>query len=108
MRSLFLGAITLALIAGAAIAEEAYQGVTSQPAKASPAYKLPPKGTMDFAQRTVDPAIFDPSRPLPYRAEVSKSADIQSIGKPAGNDRAIALKRAVSDSREAVKVSPGN
>ena len=108
MRSLFVGAISLALVAGAAIAEEVYQGVANQPSKESPAYKLPPKGTMDFAQRSVDPAIFDPSRPLPYHPEVGKSADIQPIGKPAESDRPIALKHSVSDSRHAEKTGPGS
>ena len=108
MKSLFVGAIALALIAGAAIAEEAYNGAPNQTTRAVPAYKLPPKGSMDFAQRTVDPAIFDPSRPTPYHAESNKSANVQVSGNTARTEAAIPANDAVGYRKAATKTGQGN
>ena len=108
MKSLLVGTIALALIAGAAIAEEAYKGAPSQTAKAVPAYKLPPKGSVDFAQRTVDPAIFDPSRPTPYRAEANKSAGVQVTEKAAENEVTMPAGSAAAYRQATTKTGQGN
>ncbi len=108
MKSLFVGAIALALVAGAAIAEEAYSGAPTQTAKSAPLYKLPPKGTMDFAQRTVDPAIFDPSRPTPYHAETNKSANVQMTGKAADTDAKMPSASAAGYRQASTKTGQGN
>jgi hypothetical protein len=83
MKSLFAGATAVVLIAGAAVAQQAYDSTTSRTTTTvtAPAPVAPPAETTTTVQRTVDPAYFDPTRTSSYHEEHVKTVDGQTVEK---------------------------
>ena len=84
MKSLIAGAAALALIAGAAVAQQAYDSTTSRtttysaPVAVVPVAPAPVEQTTTV-QRTVNPTVFDPSRT--YHEEHVTTQDGQTVEK---------------------------
>ena len=108
MKSLIVGAITFALIAGAAVAGQAYEGASNQPVKAAAQPNLLSKGTMNFSEKTVDPAIFDPSHSTPYRVDSTNLTNVQNVEKSAPNETAMPVQRVSNYRRSTTKTRSGN
>ncbi len=84
MKSLFAGATAVVLIAGAAVAQQAYDSTTSRttttvtaPVQVAPQAET----TTTTVQRTADPAYFDPTRTSSYHEEHVKTVDGQTVEK---------------------------
>jgi opacity protein-like surface antigen len=96
MKSLFLGALALALAAGAAVAAQAYQDAAPQPtATVAPANQLS-RSTADISKKVVDPSIFDPTHSVRSRGDTADIVNNQTTSAPTGFHQAAA------------KTDPGN
>jgi ABC-type transport system substrate-binding protein len=108
MKSLVVGALALALIAGAALAGQAFESASSQPVTMAAPPNLLSRSTMDISQKTVDPAIFDPSHSTPYRSDANNSQNLKTPDKSAENEMAIPAQRVPISHHSDVKTNAGN
>jgi opacity protein-like surface antigen len=85
MKSLFAGATALALIAGAAVAQQAYDSTTTRtttvtaPEPLVPA--VPAQSSTTTVERTVAQPAFDPTRTSTYHEEHTKTVDGATVEK---------------------------
>jgi hypothetical protein len=88
-KSLFAGATALALIAGAAIAQQAYDNTTTRTTTVTaPVAVVPvaPPQTTTTVQQTVSPRVFDPTSS--YREEHVTTQDGQVVEHTTRSDTA--------------------
>lgn len=85
MKSLFAGATALALIAGAAVAQQAYDSTTSRTTTVTAPVPLvpaaPAQTSTTTVERTINPSYFDPSRTSSYHEEHLRTEDGQTVEK---------------------------
>jgi ABC-type transport system substrate-binding protein len=108
MKSLVVGALALALIAGAALAGQAFESASSQPVTMAAPPNLLSRSTMDISQKTVDPAIFDPSHSTPYRSDTSNSQNLKTTDKSVENEMAVPSQRMPISHHADTNSNPGN
>ena len=86
-KSLFAGAAALALIAGAAVAQQAYDNTTTRTTTVTaPVAVVPvaPPQTTTTVQQTVSPRVFDPTSS--YREEHVTTQDGQVVERTTRSD----------------------
>ena len=93
MKSLFAGATALALIAGAAMAQQAYDSSTTRTTTVTAPVQLlpvaPPETTTTTVQRTVNPPAFVPApQASTYHEEHVTTQDGQVVEKTVRSDTA--------------------
>jgi hypothetical protein len=87
-KSLFAGATALALIAGAAFAQQAYDNTTTRTTTVTAPVAVvpvaPPTQTTTTVQQTVNPRVFDPTSS--YREEHVTTQDGQVVERTTRSD----------------------
>jgi uncharacterized membrane protein YcgQ (UPF0703/DUF1980 family) len=80
MKSLFAGATALALIAGAAVAQQSYDSSTTRTTTVTaPVPVAPPETTTTTVQRTVQPQVIVPPAASTYREEHVTTENGQTV-----------------------------
>ena len=86
-KSLFAGAAALALIAGAAIAQQSYDSTTTRTTTVAPVAVVPvapPAQTTTTVQQTVNPQVFNPT--ASYREDHVTTQDGQVVERTTRSD----------------------
>jgi hypothetical protein len=89
MKSLIAGAAALALIAGAAVAQQAYDSsTTSRTTTVTTPVPVVPQTSTTTVERTVNPTYFDPSRTSSYHEEHVRTENGQTVEKSVKTEEA--------------------
>jgi hypothetical protein len=92
MKSLFAGATALALVAGAAVAQQAYDSSTTRTTTVTAPVAVvpvaPPQTTTTTVQRTVQPQVIAPPQASTYHEEHVTTQNGQTVERTIRSDTA--------------------